>query len=407
MTGTRPRGLQVKAAPATLEPPPTHGAPRGPVPGAAEVDPDTGEVTALVAVTGVPDEVGDVILPGAFRRTLRERDPRLCVGHDWARLAGRVVESRELMPGDSRLPRTAPDGTPWPEKAGALWIKARYLPTREGHEQRAIARAFGPSMAYSIGYKVTDRGAKHRNGIRYISDLDLFEVSPVLHGANRLATQLDVKAATAMRETKSTNTALRGAVPTATCGGCGRPAAGGVGQVPPGRVLLCPSCVDQVGELAEHLAAERAEQDPGADGADGCDEGQDDGGAGLPDFGDIGLADEQDDEQDDEPDDEPDDDEPAGALLHRLRCGLCGGPAGGQVGGIAPGEDVICPACVAAIGDLADELADEGADDEDRQPTSMEEYRAALAEQVSYEIQPDGTIAVRPADPQTGRAWRT
>jgi hypothetical protein len=41
-------------------------------------------------------------------------------------------------------------------------------------------RFFGPAeSAFSIGYKGAQ--ARQRGGVRYITDLDLFEVSPVLH----------------------------------------------------------------------------------------------------------------------------------------------------------------------------------------------------------------------------------
>lgn len=43
-------------------------------------EPSTGVVEALVAVTGVRDDVGDVITPGAFRRTLEERRPKVVLG---------------------------------------------------------------------------------------------------------------------------------------------------------------------------------------------------------------------------------------------------------------------------------------------------------------------------------------
>lgn len=49
-----------------------------------------------------------------------------------------------MEPGDPLLPRTAPDGTPWPPEAGALWIRAKYLmSTREGREAFEVAKAFG------------------------------------------------------------------------------------------------------------------------------------------------------------------------------------------------------------------------------------------------------------------------
>lgn len=96
----------------------------------------------------------------------------------------RAEQTIELLPGDPRLPATLADGTtPWPAPAGALLVKARYLPGgKDGRDAWEHARAFGRSHCYSIGYKVTHTGARHRGGIRYITDRDLYEFSPVPHG---------------------------------------------------------------------------------------------------------------------------------------------------------------------------------------------------------------------------------
>ncbi len=157
-------------------------------------DPD-GTAWAIVAVTGVKDDVDDIIVPGAFRRTLAERQIKGVLGHDWNRPVARALESIELLPGDPRLPATLADGfTPWPREAGALLVKAAYiLGTTDGRDAWEHAKAFDKEHAYSIGYKVTQGGAKMRGGVRHITDLDLYEFSPVLHGANRLATLQAVK----------------------------------------------------------------------------------------------------------------------------------------------------------------------------------------------------------------------
>ena len=55
--------------------------------------------------SGAPttDDVNGIIVPGAFRRTLRERDPRMVLGPDWTRVVGRTISAIELLPGDPRL----------------------------------------------------------------------------------------------------------------------------------------------------------------------------------------------------------------------------------------------------------------------------------------------------------------
>lgn len=160
---------------------------------------DAGTVEAYVAVTGVRDEVGDIIVPGAFSRTLKELRPKMCLGHDWNRPVGEPEEIIELLPGDPRLPSTTADGKPWPAAAGALYTRSRYMDTQDGRDARAQAQFYGPRTSYSIGYVARDA----RHGVdpvtseptRFLHDVDLYEYGPVLHGAHRLAHQKSVKSA--------------------------------------------------------------------------------------------------------------------------------------------------------------------------------------------------------------------
>jgi predicted kinase len=152
-----------------------------------------GIVTALVAVTGVRDHVGDIITPGAFARTLRERKAHPRLLHNWGRQIGHTLDLRELLPGDPGLPRQAPDGSPWPRQAGAL--VARFKVDQSIQDgRRALAWAQGKLGAppwYSIGYVPVN--PRRRDDTRYLDDLDLWEYSMVHHPANGLAAQVDVK----------------------------------------------------------------------------------------------------------------------------------------------------------------------------------------------------------------------
>lgn len=159
-----------------------------------------GIVDAYVAVTGVRDDVGDIIEPGAFVDTLKKIRPKMCLGHDWNRPIGEPVEIEELLPGDPRLPKADHDGNPWPAGAGALWTRSRYmLGTRDGRNAYEHAKFYGPRTAYSIGYvpdktKVrftSEKGLRTRR----LPKLDLYEYGPVLHGANALARQASIKSA--------------------------------------------------------------------------------------------------------------------------------------------------------------------------------------------------------------------
>lgn len=162
----------------------------------APVKPE-GIVTAIVAVTGIKDDVDDVIVPGSAARTLAARKPKVCLGHDWNRPIGKTLDIKELLPGDPGLPKATPDGKPWPREAGAIVARALYnLATRDGQDAYEQAKFYGPEETYqSIGYRVPEGGATFKGGVRYIRDFDLLEYGPVLHPANRLAALQDVKAA--------------------------------------------------------------------------------------------------------------------------------------------------------------------------------------------------------------------
>ncbi len=152
---------------------------------------DPGLVTFHAAITGVPDEVADVIVPGAFRRTLTTRRPKIVRAHDWRQLVGKVIDVTELLPGNKRLPARTADGRPWPREAGALLVRGRFnTASREGKAALHDIDFYGPDAAFSIGYKATR--TRGRGRLREIHDLDLYECSVgVLHGAHPLARLVD------------------------------------------------------------------------------------------------------------------------------------------------------------------------------------------------------------------------
>lgn len=156
-----------------------------------------GTSRAIYAVTGVTDEVEDFIVPGAFARTLASRPVKTVWHHGWKDPVGVVVECEEWLPGDPRFKQVPGD---WPAEAGALVAIVLYnLRTQQGRDAYEQVKQWHEhkQAAFSIGYRVSDTGASKRgDGVRVIHDLDLFEVSPVLHGAHPLTRSLEVKSAT-------------------------------------------------------------------------------------------------------------------------------------------------------------------------------------------------------------------
>lgn len=165
--------------------------------GVLEVHDETGVVEALVSVTGVEDEVKDIIIPGAYKATLLKRKPKGVFSHDWGRWVARTEKVEEWMPGDSRLPKETREGKAWPEAAGALYVRMRFnLKTREGRDAYENVKFFSQTgeCEWSIGYHVPDgKSTRDRAGVRHIKELDLFEYSPVLFGAAPLSGTLAVK----------------------------------------------------------------------------------------------------------------------------------------------------------------------------------------------------------------------
>ncbi|MFE0058670.1 2'-5' RNA ligase family protein [Streptomyces sp. NPDC059003] len=172
--------------------------------------PRKGICRAIFAVTGVVDEVADLIVPGAFAHTLATRPVKTVWHHEWKEPIGVVLEIAEWQPGDHRF-ASIPN---WPAEAGALVATIQFnLRTSKGrdvYEQVRQWHTHGEAQ-FSIGYRVPPSGAtKRSDGVRVIHQLDLYEVSPVLHGAHPLTRSLEVKADPGSVELEHKTTASSG-----------------------------------------------------------------------------------------------------------------------------------------------------------------------------------------------------
>lgn len=153
-----------------------------------------GMIEAIVSVTNLKDNVNDIILPGAFTKSLEKRTPKGVWHHSWTDPIAKTHEIKELHPGDPLLPSHLPDGKPWPKDSGALYVKMEFnLNTERGKTAYEDVKFFGDSQEWSIGYKVPEKKAVRRRGVRYIEELDLYEYSPVLFGAMPNARTATVK----------------------------------------------------------------------------------------------------------------------------------------------------------------------------------------------------------------------
>nr|WP_237500004.1 2'-5' RNA ligase family protein [Streptomyces sp. SID8379] len=120
------------------------------------------------------------------------------------------MDVAEWQPGDPRFA----DIPNWPAEAGALVATIQFnLRTSKGrdvYEQVLQWHQHGEAQ-FSIGYRVPPSGASKRpDGVRVIRKLDLFEVSPVLHGAHPMTRSLEVKADPGAVELEHKTTASSG-----------------------------------------------------------------------------------------------------------------------------------------------------------------------------------------------------
>ena len=153
--------------------------------GIVGVDREQGIVSAIVSVTGIEDNVKDIILPGAFTKSMLTRTPKGVWSHDWKIPVSRTLEMKELQPGDPELPETLANGAPWPKEAGALKVKTQFnMNTPEGKSAFENVIFFEDEQEWSIGYQVPREAAfRDSKGIRHIKELNWYEYSPVLFGA--------------------------------------------------------------------------------------------------------------------------------------------------------------------------------------------------------------------------------
>lgn len=153
------------------------------------IDKAQGIVEAFVSGTGNKDSVGDVVVAGAFNGSLKRRKPRVVWGHDWNQPIGKVLEIYEVPKSDPRLPEKM-------KKAGigGLFAKVQFnLNTERGREAFANVAFYGMDQEWSIGYKTITADFDAGRQANMLKEVELYEISPVLHGANQLTGTISVK----------------------------------------------------------------------------------------------------------------------------------------------------------------------------------------------------------------------
>ena len=128
-------------------------------------------ITGYGAVFGNVDSYGDIITPGAFSKTLEEMKGRIafCYQHDIYNPIGKIQEIKE--------------------DAKGLWIKVRISDAEPEIKQKLKE---GILKEMSIGFRTIK--SDDENGIRYLKEIALYEISLVTIAANDMATVDQIKA---------------------------------------------------------------------------------------------------------------------------------------------------------------------------------------------------------------------
>jgi len=117
------------------------------------------------------DRVNDVIVQGAFIKSISKFMPKFCLQHDSDDLIGVISEAYE--------------------DANGLYIKASFANIQCAQDARELVK-MGAIQEMSIGYSVVE--AEYRqDGVRLLKEIDLYEVSLVTFPANEKAKITRVK----------------------------------------------------------------------------------------------------------------------------------------------------------------------------------------------------------------------
>lgn len=151
---------------------------------------DDGEIEAIVSVFGNVDSYNERVMPGAFTKSIARKLPKGVWMHDWSQPVAKTLEARELAPDDQLIKSLAlPDEV---KAAGGLYIRGKFnLNTQRGREAYSDVKEEIVDE-FSIGYETLSDG-QGTDGVRELLEINLFEWSPVLVGANRSTALLGIK----------------------------------------------------------------------------------------------------------------------------------------------------------------------------------------------------------------------
>jgi HK97 family phage prohead protease len=140
---------------------------------------DEGTIEGYGSIFGNVDSYGDVVAAGAFKRTLDEaKDTGRMPAMLWQHNQDEPIGVWTLMKEDGK----------------GLYVKGKLAETQRGREALALIK-MGALSGLSIGYSTVAADYDNSKDIRILTDLDLWEVSPVTFPANDKARITSAKSA--------------------------------------------------------------------------------------------------------------------------------------------------------------------------------------------------------------------
>ena len=144
-------------------------------------DDEKGSVEAVFSVFNNVDTDGDVVLPGSIKSGFKDNQVPMVFAHKWDQPIGNGVITSD----DSK----------------ATFRGSFFMETEAGREAYNLAKEMGDLQEWSFGFRINDYesgkfkkdGMEDEIDVRFLKDLEVFEVSPVLVGANRQTYTLAIK----------------------------------------------------------------------------------------------------------------------------------------------------------------------------------------------------------------------
>jgi HK97 family phage prohead protease len=140
---------------------------------------EKGSVEAVFSVYNNLDSDGDVVIPGAVKSGFKDNQVPMVFAHKWDQPIGKGV----IVEGED----------------SAVFKGSFFMETEAGKEAYNLVKSMGDLQQWSFGFRVNDSEVgkfqkdESESDVRFLKDLTVYEVSPVLVGANQETYTLAIK----------------------------------------------------------------------------------------------------------------------------------------------------------------------------------------------------------------------